>query len=243
LLLAFLLAPWPLLTKLEALSFGIDPQRPAHSYFLGGVRLPLEARKMGIYGGFAVVLAYLLALGRGKAGRLPPVPMLVVLVGFLALMALDGTNNFFHDLGLPHLYAPDNRLRLGTGLLTGVTIAAVLWPIFNQAFWQHPIPVPSLQGFHELFGALGVCTSIYLACVFGLQWALYPLAILGAGGLLAMVGLLNAVIVLVATGREGRGEGLGDLVLPLAAGLLLAMMELGGLAALRYVLLGTRPLP
>ncbi len=237
-LLVFLVAPWPLLTKLEALSFGIDPQRPAHSHFLGGTRLPLEARKMGIYGGFTVVLGYLWVLGRWRAGRMPPVPVLTTLVGFLGLMAVDGTNAFFYDLGLPHLYAPDNRLRLATGLLTGVTIAGVLWPIFSATFWREPAPVPALRSPGELLGAVLLCVPIYLVSVLGWGQALYPLAVLGALGVVVVVGLLNAVILLVISGREGQGEGLGDLVLPGAGGLLLALAELGALGGLRYALLG-----
>jgi hypothetical protein len=173
---------------------------------------------------------------------MPPVPVLVALVSFLGLMAVDGTNAFFYDLGLPHLYAPDNRLRLGTGLLAGVTIAAVLWPIFNATFWRNPAPVPPLRSPGELLGAVALCAPIYLASVLGWGLALYPLAILGAVGLLAVVGLLNAVVLLVITGREGEGEELWDLVVPVAVGLLLALVELGALGGLRYALLGSGPL-
>lgn len=40
-----------LVGRLTALMSGVCPQRPGHSYTLGGVQLPLEARMMGMFGG------------------------------------------------------------------------------------------------------------------------------------------------------------------------------------------------
>lgn len=64
-LLTFALAPWPVMSKLRAIGFSICAQRPSHSYFLGGVQLPLEARMVGIFGGYLAALVYFLVLQRG----------------------------------------------------------------------------------------------------------------------------------------------------------------------------------
>lgn len=134
-LLAFALAPWPLISKLRAIGFGICAQRPSHSYFLGGVQLPIEARMVGMFGGYLAATVYFLALRRGRASKFPPVPLLVVCVLFIAAMGFDGFNNLFHDVGLPYLYAPYNPARLITGLLTGLAIAAFILPVFNSTVW------------------------------------------------------------------------------------------------------------
>ena len=45
----FILLPWSLQQKLFAVPYGIDPQRPSHTYVLGGQQMPLEARKTGMW--------------------------------------------------------------------------------------------------------------------------------------------------------------------------------------------------
>jgi uncharacterized membrane protein len=239
----FVLAPWPLLDKLRALCFGICPQRPSHSYFLAGAQLPLEARKMGIYGGFLLTWGVLVALGRGKAARLPPAPLLVILTGFIGLMGLDGINAFFYDIGLPHLYAPDNRLRLATGLLVGVAIAAIVWPIFNFTFWRDGKDQPSLARPGELLGALAVCASLFAVVVLGFDLALYPVALLSVVGMASLVTLLNLIVVLVVTRREGKATSLWDVLSPIPLALILAASELGALSLLRFMVFGTATLP
>jgi uncharacterized membrane protein len=243
LILAFLLAPWPLLTKLRALSFGLDPQRSAHSHFLGGIQLPLEARKMGIYGGFVLTVVYLGWLGRGRSTRLPPLRLMVLLAGFIGVMAVDGTNNFLFDLHLPHLYAPDNQLRLATGLLTGFTVGAVVWPIFNFTFWGDQSGPPSLVSLGELFFGLVPCAALFAVEISGFGVALVPLAILGGVGVVGLVTLLNIIVVLIVTRREGQANSVWDAALPTLAGLILATVELGGLAAVRYAVFGMAQLP
>ena len=57
----------------------------------------------------------------------------------MLLWALDGLNSFLALMGLPHLYAPSNLLRLITGALEGITIAAILLPAINITLWRAPI--------------------------------------------------------------------------------------------------------
>lgn len=242
-LFGWLAAPWPLLTKLQAIAFGLDPQRPAHSFFLAGTQLPLEARKVGMYGGFALAVGYFWLRRRWRAAQLPPVAILAVLITFIAVMALDGINNFLHDLGLPYAYLPDNRLRLATGLLTGVAIGGVIWPIFNMTFWREAQPVPVLDGLQDLVGVVLLCLPLFAGVVAGMDWLLYPVALLGAVGLVSLVVVLNVVVVLVIAHRENRASTAWDFLAPGTVALGLTVLELGGMAALRYLLVGTAPLP
>ena len=61
-LVAFLVAPAPLPRKLLLAMGGVCGLRPTHSYFVGGVQLPLEARMTGIYGGFLLTFVVPLAV-------------------------------------------------------------------------------------------------------------------------------------------------------------------------------------
>ena len=150
-LVGFLLLPGSLATKLQTLVAGVCAQRPAHSYFMGGVQLPLEARMGGIFAGFLVGVLYLLWANREQAGLLPSAPLQALLLGFVGLMALDGTNALFYDTGWPSLYPPQNPIRLATGLL-----AVWRWPC-----WRSPCSVPCS-------GATGISNPAWQA---RLNWA------------------------------------------------------------------------
>ncbi len=241
-LLAFVLAPWSLMSKLRAIGFGICAQRPSHSYFLAGEQLPIEARMVGIFGGYLAALVYFLALRRGRAFNFPPVPLLALCVLFIAAMGFDGLNNLFHDVGLPYLYAPYNPARLITGLLTGLTIAAVVLPVFNFTVWAKGQARPVLGGWGELAGALAVEAVVFGAVVSGQGWLLYPVALWSMAGVVAPMAMLNVVIALTVARREGRGRSLNDLLPWACVALVLTVVELGGLGLFRYALVGTAPL-
>ena len=138
--LVFLPGAW-LLDRLRWLDSGICAQLATHSFYPGGERLPLCARNTGIYLGFMVTLLTLYATGRGRVQRLPPWPIIILLIGGGLAMVIDGFNSFLLDLGLQHLYQPDNLLRLATGLATGLAVApsaikARLKPTTNINEWR-----------------------------------------------------------------------------------------------------------
>src|SRR5437868_11286439 len=97
--------------RLHWLDSGICAQLPTHSFYPGGEQLPLCARNTGIYLGFMVTLITLHATGRGRAQLLPRWPIVVALACGVIAMVVDGFNSFLLDLGLPHLYQPQNLLR------------------------------------------------------------------------------------------------------------------------------------
>src|SRR5690242_3242770 len=117
-----------LLDRLRALDGGICAQLPGHSFFPAGEQLPLCARNTGIYLGFATTFIYLAASRRLRVSRLPRTSVMIVLGLAILLMAVDGFNSLFLDLGLPHLYQPANWLRLLTGLGAGTAMAAIIIP-------------------------------------------------------------------------------------------------------------------
>lgn len=130
LMIALLFSPGaPLEWKMYAVVHGICAQQ--HNIFLGDLQFPLCARNSGIYMSFMLTLIYLFLIGRGRAGRIPPWPITITLLGFVVLMAVDGFNSLFVDLRLPHLYTPMNWLRTLTGMGMGIAIATLLLLIFN----------------------------------------------------------------------------------------------------------------
>jgi len=131
--------PVPFLEKMHLVGYAICHQMPEHSYHLGGRQLPLCARCTGIYLGALGGLLTLFALGKGRAARLPPLKLLAILMGFIALFAIDGLNSylaFFPDA--PHLYEPR--------VLVGVTLIIILIVEMSAPFLFYPLALASILG-------------------------------------------------------------------------------------------------
>ena len=160
---------------------------------------------------------------------MPPVPVLAVLLGFVALFAVDGLNSYLTFFpGAPHLYEPQNWLRLATGTLHGLAISFIVLPVFGFTFWRESGHHAGHQGLSRAGGAAGRGRGGHRAgCDAGLDLLLYPLAIVSSAGLLAMFTLLNGAIFLIVFRREGRGERprrAGRL--PLGVGLAMGLAEI-----------------
>jgi uncharacterized membrane protein len=241
--LAFLLAPWPLYDKLWGIAYGICPQRPGHSLFFGNIQMPIEAREGGIFVGFLMGILYLIALGRGNAWKLPPLLIQVVLIGFIVLMGLDGLNAFAFDLTLPTPYAPALPIRSGTGLLTGLAIAVLLLPIFNQTIWKQSNPIASLSKWRDLAAALLLLAVIGAAGLSGWKPLLYPISIAAILGQVILMVSLGTMMAAILLRREGQVSNLTELAPLILVGLVAVVLLLGATSAVRYALFGPGPIP
>ncbi|GAC1378314.1 MAG: hypothetical protein NVS4B7_07150 [Ktedonobacteraceae bacterium] len=226
-----------LLDRLRWLDSGVCAQLPTHSFYPGGVRLPLCARNTGIYLGFIVTLLTLYATGRGKVQRLPPWPIIVVLLGGVLAMAIDGFNSFLLDLGQPHLYQPHNLLRLATGLATGLAVATLTLPAINWLFWSESSEKRSISSWLALLLLLPGLLLSFLAVASQSALLLYPLALLSTAGLLSITGSANLIIVLAIAKKEQSFKRYRSLLPFFSLALLLAIGELLVLAQLKFSLL------
>ena len=235
-LLALAATPWPLAQKLYAAAHGLCAQRPSHSFALGGVTLPFDARMTGIYGGVVITGAFLLARGRTRAIRPPRPAILAVLVLFVAAMGVDGVNSTLLDFGLPYLYEPDNRLRLATGLLMGTAVAVALGYLLNWTLWSAVADAPLLRGWREL-GAILALHGLFFGAVASGWGALYlPVALAIVGGATAVALAIALALLVLVYGRENRFARPADLAGFASAALLLGYAAMALLAALRFYL-------
>lgn len=222
-----------LIERLRALDGGICAQAPTHSFFPAGQQLPLCARNTGIYVGFSCTVLTLLAAGRLRAARLPVLPVAIVLGFAVAVMATDGFNSLLLDLRLPHLYQPHNLLRLGTGLGTGLAMAAFLVPVANGLIWREDDARSSLASFGQLGIVLPVLALAFFAAASQAAWLLYPLALLGTAGLVMALSLVNLVFVLGFHGGTGQMTSYRQLFPVFSLTVALAVIELMALFALK----------
>lgn len=134
--LTFLFWPGGFADKARVVLHGLCAQTPSHSFTLGGVMLPFDARMTGIYGGAISTLVILAGQGRILFSGLPPLRVMALLAAFVLALAADGFNSFFTDLGLWHPWTPRNELRLITGFGTGTSLAIVLTWLIGSTVWR-----------------------------------------------------------------------------------------------------------
>ncbi len=241
----FLLSPpWTVLGKTKLVGYAICHQIPERSFHMHGEQLPLCARCTGIYMGALAGFTLMWLMGRKRASSLPPTRITLVFVGFIVLLGIDGVNSYLTFFpGMPHLYEPQNWLRLTTGTLEGLALSAFVFPVLNYSLWRDTVQTPSVRNFKELALMVAVGGVIIVLIVLELPFLLYPLAILSTLGVLVMLGSINAMIVLALTRREGAALTWQQAVLPVSIGLAIAFLLIGGMDTVRTILTRAFGLP
>ena len=201
-----------------------------------------------MYVGFIAVWAYLTVIGRGRAKGMPPAPILLALILFVGVMGVDGVNATAYDLHknllpIPYLYEPRLQLRLATGFLTGIAFAGILTPVVNFSLWRVDDNRPIIENWKQVLVALAISAVLFAANESRLGILLYPFAIITSASVPILVGLINMVFVVSLFRKEGLAVTWFDALNPFAAGVFLALIELGVLSLMRYAVLGTTILP
>lgn len=198
--------------------------------------LPLCARCTGLYLGALLTLIFH-AWRRPRAVGLPRPWMLFVLVLFFFAWAGDGLNSFLSMYPrLPHLYPPQNLLRLITGMLMGITLGSLVFVMFNSLVWRAPNPESIFATRREFFALLGLGGLLVFAIHGEFAPLLYPLNL----------AILTAILVLHTTLMSALVANLTHRALTwrqtmpgFALGALIALTYLSTIALLRVILLPT----
>jgi uncharacterized membrane protein len=223
----------PLDRKMYSVVHGVCAQ--IHNVEVGGLDLPLCARNTGIYSSYLITSVYLVALGRFRAAKLPPWPITITLLAFVAIMGVDGINSMMVDLFMPHLYTPQNWLRTLTGIGMGTAVAVLLLLIFNISLrGDYDDEQPIIGNWLELAGALIINALVVLA-IYGnvglLYWPIAAVAWLGITGVLYSVNLLLTALFMR---YEGTVTQFAQLAKPATFALVFTLIELGLLSAGRF---------
>jgi len=226
--------------KADAVGYAICHRIAERSFHAHDRALPLCARCTGIYLGVLLGLGVALARGRGRAGRLPPVRVLIPLVLLGMAYFADGLNSYFSlfDFYTP-LYEPHNTLRLLTGLGFGLGLIAVALPLFNALAWRAPQPVAPVASLRELALLLALAGLAAAGVLVGGAPLRIALGWASAAGVVLMFGLVGGAAFLGLARRENSLRAARDLLLPAAAGLVFALLVIGAIDLLRHTLTGT----
>jgi hypothetical protein len=193
-------------------------------------------------------LLYQLRLG--KRGGLPSRKILIVLGFFLLAFAIDGSNSYL-TLGLETgnsipilqninpIYTPQNWLRTLTGILLGLGIAAVLYPVFNQTLWKDWDPRPALDSWKQLLVLIVLGLVVEATVLSDNVLLLYPLALLSALNVLIVLGMIYMIAWTMIFRRENTFTSMRQTWLLALAGLTTAFLQIGVMDYGRYMLTGS----
>lgn len=210
------------------------------SFTIAGRQMPLCARCTGIYLGIALSFVTFLAAGRSRWSELPSTKIMLILVGFIAIMGVDGVNSFSHFFpNVPHVYTPHNWLRLVTGMGTGLALGIIIFPALAQTLWHEQKLVAILRDGHELLGLLVLAGILILLVLSNQPTILYVLGLVSAAGIVVILTSLNSMLLLIFTRRDAQARNWRQTIVPLGIGLALTAAQIYLVAFLRLTYIGT----
>lgn len=229
-----------LLDAADYAGYAVCHRITARSFTIDGRQVPLCARCTGMYLGAILTFGILGLSGRWRRADLPPWPILLVLLAFIGLMGIDGANSytqFFPDL--PRLYQPQNWLRLVTGMGTGLAMGSILFPAVAQTLWWQQERRAAVATWRDLEGLVAAAGLVILLLLSNQPLVIYVMALMSAAGVLLILTAINSMVLLILLQRDARMTSWREAAVPLLAGLLLAMVQIGVVALFRYQLTGT----
>jgi uncharacterized membrane protein len=235
LIIGWTAAPPGLLGKADAIGYAVCHRIDLRSFHLGDRQLPLCARCTGTFLGAIVGALLLAAFGRGRSSVWPSRGILIALGLTVIGWGLDGLNSYLSLFPrFPHLYPPQNWLRLTTGTFLGMAMAAVYLPAVNQSLWKTAPSDPVLRSWRELFLYFLPAPLLIGLVLTENPILLYPLALLSTLGILFLLSGVYIAVVLMLFKREGRAETWADAWPVIVAGLALALLQLYAIDAVRF---------
>ena len=232
-------APAGLLGKADAVGYAVCHRIDLRSFHLGERQLPMCARCSGIYLGAMLGLLFQSVL-YPRCGSFPGRKVLAFVVVFGLAFAVDGLNSYLALYpGAPGLYEPDNLYRLLTGTGLGIAMSAVLVPAFNQTVWKDWQPKAAFTDMRMFLLLLLLGLGLDGLVLLENPLLLYPLALISAVGVLVILTMVYGMAAVLALRKENAYLTWRELLLPLALGFILAMVQIGLIDAGRFLLTGT----
>jgi len=240
LILGWLLnTPPGLLGKADAIGYAVCHRIDSRSLHIGARQMPLCVRCSGMYLGAILGLCFQAWICPRRSGT-PPVSILVMLGIFIAAFVIDGLNSFFSLLpGFPALYEPQHWLRILTGSGMGLVIAIALYPAFNQTVWKQPDERPAITNLISMAGLVLLTLILDSLILTENPFALYPIALISAGGVIIILSMVYSMLCLILFKRENRFSSPRQMLFPLTAGLGIAFAQIIVLDIIRYMITGT----
>ncbi len=233
-----LLTPPGALAKLDAVAYAVCHRIPSHSLTVEGQQFPLCARCTGMYLGALLGILYQ-SFWKRRSG-LPGWKLGIPFVLFVVAFGLDGVNSYANLVRLSlSFYQPQNWLRLVTGTGMGLAVSAFLAPTFRQTAWSDIDRQPVLSTWAQVTGLVSLAGLADLAILSGSPVALYPAVVLSVAGVLVTLSTIYSMVWLLVLKLENRYASFYEILGPVAAGLSIAVLQIGLIDWGRFLLTHT----
>jgi len=232
------LTPKGLLGKADAVGYAVCHQIEERAFHIGERPFPFCARCTGMFLGAALGLVYQIL--QGRKGRMPPFPVLI-LFGLMALAwVLDGFNSFTMLIPvISSVYETQNWTRLVTGTGMGLAVSALVLPSFVQTMYDRWIAKSGLGNWKQVLGLI-LCAAVLDGLVFlEIPWIMYPLALIGAASVLTLLTMVYTMVWVMIFKKDNTYTQFRQLFLPLLAGFITALVQVGAIDLVRYIWTGT----
>lgn len=229
----FLAMPGGFADRARLALHGLCAQTPGHSFQIGGVLLPFDARMTGIYAGSAVTLSVIAVQRRLLSAALPAMRMRFLLLLLLAAMAADGFNSLLTDLGAWHPWTTTNTTRLVTGYGAGVTLAVALVWLLGQTLYRLAPQRPAISGWAALLPIAAGLPLLAALLAIAPAWMYAPIATGLIVSAWTVISVIAFVLVVLLTRADDRITARDALPLPWAWGMTLGLGLMLGLAMVR----------
>jgi uncharacterized membrane protein len=232
------LTPHGLLGKADAVGYAVCHQIDVRSFQINGRPFPLCARCSGLFLGALLGLIYQVI--RGRKGRMPPLGA-SLFFGLLAFAwVFDGFNSFLMLVpSVSSLYTTQNWTRLVTGTGMGLAVSAILMPAFIQTMFRTWEDQSAFKDWKSILIIVLAAAGLDLVLLLENPWILYPLALLSAGGVLALLIMVYSTVLVMLFKRDNTYHNFRALLIPLVGGYMLALLQIGAISLVRYLLTGT----
>lgn len=231
--------PAGLFGKTGAIGYAFCHRIVERSFVVDGHQFPLCARCSGMYLGALLALIYQIMIGK-KHGGFPPKSILAALLVFLLAFAVDGTNSvlqFVFEDGV--LYQTTNATRMITGSGVGLGIGLIIYPLFHQSVWMLYERKPVINNWNKFGILLLMAVILVVSVLFGPDFILYLLAILGALSVFALLVILYTLLYVLLTKQDNKFMNYAQLKLPVLIGFVMALGQVVIFNYLRFFLTGT----
>ena len=118
-------------------------------------------------------------------------------------------------------------------------MAAIVVPAFNQTVWKSYDPRPVFTSPRPYVEILILGFGIGALFLTHNSLILYPLALISAAGVLLILTTVYSLIWLMVFKKENFAEKWSEMLIPLSAGLLTAIIQIAAVDAIRYWFTGT----
>ncbi len=118
---------------IDQIGFSVCHQIPERTLSFSALIMPICSRCSGIYIGFVISTLVLFTMHRKRQSLIAPVYVVIIFIVFIFFAAIDGILSYFG------IYETNNLLRLLTGYMAGIALAAIVMPLFNYQYYIDPL--------------------------------------------------------------------------------------------------------